>query len=60
MKIIDLEAHFYTREYIDYLCSRKEFPREERGEEGIKLWYTDTFRPAFPLSLLLRFGLDSH
>ena len=22
MNIIDLEAHFYTHEYIDYLCSR--------------------------------------
>jgi 2,3-dihydroxybenzoate decarboxylase len=43
MKIIDLEAHFYTHEYIDYLCSRKEFPREERSDDGIKLWYTDTF-----------------
>ena len=43
MKIIDLEAHFYTHEYIDYLCSRKELPREERGDDGIKLWYTDTF-----------------
>ncbi|MBN2353646.1 MAG: hypothetical protein JXD23_13825 [Spirochaetales bacterium] len=27
---------------------------------GAELWYTDSFRPAFPLSLLLRFGLDSH
>lgn len=43
MKIIDLEAHFYTHEYIEYLCSRKELPREERGDDGIKLWYTENF-----------------
>lgn len=43
MKIIDLEAHFYTQDYIDYLCNRKELPREERGEDGIKLWYTENF-----------------
>ena len=43
MKIIDLEAHFYTQEYIEYLCNRTEFPREERGDDGIKLWYTENF-----------------
>ncbi|MBW1800814.1 MAG: hypothetical protein JRJ85_08790, partial [Deltaproteobacteria bacterium] len=43
MKIIDLEAHFYTQDYIDYLCERTEFPREERGKDGIKLWYTENF-----------------
>jgi 2,3-dihydroxybenzoate decarboxylase len=43
MKIIDLEAHFYTHEYIEYLCNREEFPREERGDDGIKLWYTEDF-----------------
>jgi 2,3-dihydroxybenzoate decarboxylase len=43
MKVIDLEAHFYTQEYIDYLCNRKELPREERGDDGIKLWYTENF-----------------
>ena len=29
MKKIDTEAHFYTREYQDYLLSRSETPREE-------------------------------
>ena len=43
MKIIDLEAHFYTHDYIEYLCNRKELPREERGDDGIKLWYTENF-----------------
>lgn len=43
MKVIDLEAHFYTHDYIEYLCARKEVPREERLEDGIRLWYTDTF-----------------
>jgi Skp family chaperone for outer membrane proteins len=26
---------------------------------GAELWYTDAFRPAFPLALRLRFGLDT-
>jgi hypothetical protein len=43
MKVIDLEAHFYTHEYIDYLCKRETLPREERGKDGIKLWYTEDF-----------------
>ena len=25
---------------------------------GAELWYTDVFRPAFPLAVTLRFGLD--
>ena len=37
MRIIDLEAHFYTQDYIKYLRSRKEMPREEVGEKGIRL-----------------------
>ena len=28
---------------IDYLCNREALPREERGEDGIKLWYTENF-----------------
>jgi 5-carboxyvanillate decarboxylase len=42
MKIIDLEAHFYTQGYIEYLRSRKEMPKEHRDGNTIKLWYTDT------------------
>jgi 5-carboxyvanillate decarboxylase len=37
MRIIDLEAHFYTREYIDYLRSRTTPPREEVREKNIHL-----------------------
>lgn len=28
MKVIDLEAHFYTKDYTDYLRSRRDPPRE--------------------------------
>ena len=38
MKVIDLEAHFYTGEYLKYLRSRKDFPREEVRESNIRLW----------------------
>jgi len=27
---------------------------------GAELWYTDAFRPAFPIALRLRFGLNPH
>ncbi len=40
MKIIDLEAHFYTDEYLKYLRSRKEMPFEEVREKDIRLWMT--------------------
>lgn len=37
MKIIDLEAHFFTETYVDYLRKNKEFPRLETvGAEGGK------------------------
>lgn len=38
MKIIDLEAHFYTEDYLKYLRSRNEPPREEVLEKSIRLW----------------------
>jgi len=38
MKIIDLEAHFYTEEYVKYLRSRKDVPREEVRQKNIRLW----------------------
>lgn len=41
MKIIDLEAHFYTRSYIEYLGKRKVVPREVVQGDIIKLWYDD-------------------
>ncbi len=44
MKIIDLEAHFYTQVYIKYLRSRKEFPREEVRQSNIWLWMGSNLR----------------
>jgi 5-carboxyvanillate decarboxylase len=41
MKIIDLEAHFYTRAYLDYLRSRKNYPRQVTEGNVIKLRYND-------------------
>ena len=51
MRIIDLEAHFYTQEYLDYLRSRKEPPREVVGEKNIHLHMTKDLRVprSFPL-----------
>jgi len=46
MKVIDLEAHFYTEDYIKYLRSRKEMPREEVHENGIRLQFApDVWAP---------------
>ena len=39
MKKIDTEAHFYTKEYQDYLFSRKRPPREELYKGYVRLWY---------------------
>ena len=39
MKKIDTEAHFYIKEYQDYLFSRKETPREELYKGYVRLWY---------------------
>lgn len=39
MKKIDTEAHFYVREYQDYLLSRREIPREEVYKGYVRLWY---------------------
>lgn len=44
MKIIDLEAHFYTMEYLDYLRSRKTPPREQVMEKNIHLYMTPDLR----------------
>ena len=46
MRIIDLEAHFITKDYMKYLRSRKETPREEVRERNIRLWMdTDLWFP---------------
>jgi 5-carboxyvanillate decarboxylase len=40
MKIIDLEAHFYTEDYVKYLRKRTDYPREEVMSDGrIKLLF---------------------
>jgi len=39
MKKIDIEAHFYTHEYQEYLLSRKKPPREELYKGYVRLWY---------------------
>jgi 2,3-dihydroxybenzoate decarboxylase len=41
MKIIDLESHFFTREYAEHLRSKKDVPREVPEEAGLKMWYDD-------------------
>jgi predicted TIM-barrel fold metal-dependent hydrolase len=40
MKKIDLEAHFYTGEYLQYLRARKEVPMEAPHRDSMRLWYT--------------------
>src|SRR5512135_802128 len=51
MKVIDLEAHFYTKDYIEYLRSRKDFPKEEVRQSNIWLWMGANLRVprSFPL-----------
>jgi 5-carboxyvanillate decarboxylase len=46
MKIIDLESHFYTHDYIEYLRQRKAFPYEVSDGTSIKLYHNkDLFSP---------------
>jgi 5-carboxyvanillate decarboxylase len=51
VRIIDLEAHFYTKEYIEYLRSRKAPPREQVMEKNIHLYMTPELK--IPRSFLL-------
>jgi len=39
MKKIDVEAHFYVKEYQEYLLSRQDIPREEIYKGYVRLWY---------------------
>jgi 5-carboxyvanillate decarboxylase len=41
MKIIDLETHFFTADYVRYLRSRKRPPRETEEQDGLTMWYND-------------------
>lgn len=34
MRVIDLEAHFYTEDYVQYLRKRTDYPREELLQDG--------------------------
>ena len=46
MKKIDVEAHFYTREFQEYMLARKEMPREEFYKGYVRLWYeTNVWEP---------------
>ncbi|MBW2031135.1 MAG: amidohydrolase family protein [Deltaproteobacteria bacterium] len=44
MDLIDLEAHFFTRDYVEYLRQRRDSPRMERVKNGgvweERLWLT--------------------
>ena len=46
MKKIAVEEHFHTEEYIDYLHTRKEFPKrdiiKENGKKFIRDWWSAT------------------
>ncbi len=42
MKFIDLECHFFTEDYIQYLRKRKEPPRETEEKDKLTMWYNDT------------------
>ena len=41
MKFIDLENHFFTKDYIHYLRNRKVPPRETGEKDGLTMWYND-------------------
>jgi len=52
MRIIDLEAHFYTEKYVKYLCARTDIPRIEVGEKSNRRWMAPNF--SAPLSFKLQ------
>ncbi|MFC1910172.1 amidohydrolase family protein [Chloroflexota bacterium] len=41
MKIIDLETHFFTNDYIEYIRNRKEPPRETVNKDNLFMWYNN-------------------
>jgi 5-carboxyvanillate decarboxylase len=50
MKRIDLEAHFYTRQYLEFLRARREYPREELHKGAMRMRYTEeTWEPHGPM-----------
>jgi 5-carboxyvanillate decarboxylase len=51
MRRISIEEHFFTKEYMDYLYSRKDCPRWERVEDEnhrmtTRIWETPSFPPS--------------
>jgi len=42
MRIVDMEAHFYTHDYIEHLRIRKRFPHQRLDEKTIKLYHNKT------------------
>lgn len=61
MKKIDLEAHFYTKEYLDALAGNSDYPRlvEATEEQSRRLWYAPEVGQPFAdflLNALTDFG----
>jgi 5-carboxyvanillate decarboxylase len=61
MKVIDLEAHFFTEEYLEYLRGRKEVPKletveDERHEKFEQLSYGPGLH--LPHKMTLKYLLD--
>ncbi len=54
MKKIDLEAHFYTEEYLKYLRTRKEAPKEEPHEGARRVWLEHNVWQSHGLGLMDR------
>lgn len=57
MKRIAIEEHFLTQELINYLCSRKEWPRWEviKGETVDRVYWAPSFH--MPMTPVLKKGL---
>ncbi len=43
MKIIDMEAHFLTNDYLEHLLNRKQMPKASTEGNVFKVWYTNDF-----------------
>ena len=61
MKVIDLEAHFFTEEYLEYLRARREVPKletveDERHEKFEQLSYGPGLH--LPHRMTLKYLLD--
>lgn len=62
MRIIDVEAHFFTEEYVEFLRARKEPPRlqtvEVEGQKEEGLWFEPGFFASRQRTLPLLLDLD--